>query len=335
MQRARAVISLANIRKNALFFKERAGTALCAVVKADGYGHGAAQVASALGGTANFFAVSLVGEGEQLRLSGVREDILVFTPPLCEEEVLRGLYHGLVFTVGDCADYALLLRVCKKYGLRARFHFKVNTGMNRYGADARELARLLSRQDASVRAEGIYSHFYRPEAAAVRRAQFSRFLRACAAAEARCGALMRHIAATGGALADDGCALDAVRIGIGLYGYVPQGFSLPRGTLAPAMRVDAAVSAARRYRFGGAGYGANVPHARRLYTVRCGYADGLPRAASPFPRCMDAAVCEGAARKYGRVPVLTDADALAKARGTIAYEVLVNAGRRAERVYER
>ena len=332
MQQTRAVISLANIRKNALFFKERAGTALCAVVKADGYGHGAAQAAHALRGVAEMFAVSLVEEGAALRLAGVREDILVLTPPLCEEEALRGLYYGLVFTVGDVADCALLGRAGARCGVMPRVHLKLNTGMNRYGADEAELPALLAAA-GRLRAEGVYSHFYRPECAPVRRGQYARFCAMAERAEARLGRLTRHIAATGGVLAG-GCAENMVRVGIGLYGYLPQGFALPRGTLLPAMRVEATVAACRRYVRGGAGYGDHTPQAERLYTLRCGYADGLLRENAPFPLCMDAAVCEGAAQKYEALPVLEDAAAYAEAHGTIAYEVLAGAGRRAVKVYE-
>ena len=332
MQQGRAVVSLQNIRKNAAFFKRRAeGARLCAVVKADAYGHGACMVAAALRGVADCFAVALVSEGAALRLAGIGEEILVLTPALTEEEVLRGLHYGLSFTVGDRADLALLQKVCARCGVRARWHLKCNTGMNRYGVEEEELSALLSSL-GGMPPEGVYSHFYRPEDAETRKEQFARFVRMADRAEACCGRLVRHLSATGGTLAG-GFAQDMVRIGIGLYGYLPQGFSLPEGMLQPAMRVYAAVAAERTYRFGGAGYGERVPHGR-LYTLRCGYADGLFRADGAYPLCMDAAVREGAAHKYAEIPVLTDAATYAERHGTIAYEVLVRAAARAEKVYE-
>lgn len=227
MQQTRAVISLGAVCRNAAFFKARAGGAkLCAVVKADGYGHGAAQVAAALRGTADLFAVSLVSEGAALRLAGVAEDILVLTPPLCEEEALRGLYYGLIFTAGDAADCALLARAGRAYGEPPRCHLKCNTGMNRYGTDAPSFAALCAAAEKGCRVEGVYSHFYRPEHAPTREAQFALFRKAADGAETRFGRLVRHIAATGGTLAG-GYEQDMVRIGIGLYGYLPQGFALP------------------------------------------------------------------------------------------------------------
>ena len=334
MQQTRAVVSLGAVCRNAAFFKARAGGAkLCAVVTADGYVHGAAQVAAALRDTADLFAVSLVSEGAALRLAGVAEDILVLTPPLCEEEALRGLYYGLIFTAGDAADCALLARAGRAYGEPPRCHLKCNTGMNRYGTDAPSFAALCAAAEKGCRVEGVYSHFYRPEHAPTREAQFALFRKAADGAETRFGRLVRHIAATGGTLAG-GYEQDMVRIGIGLYGYLPQGFALPRDTLAPAMRVFATVAAEHAYLSGGAGYGAHTPAGVRLYTLRYGYADGFRRESGPFPLCMDASVREGDAKKYEELPVLTDADACAAACDTIPYEVLVNAGRRAVKIYE-
>ena len=89
MQKVRAEIDLGAIRANARRFAALAnGAALCAVVKADAYGHGAAMVAHALRGVAGSFAVALVSEGAALRHAGVAEDILALVPPLTEEEAL-------------------------------------------------------------------------------------------------------------------------------------------------------------------------------------------------------------------------------------------------------
>ena len=92
MQQNRAVIRLDHIRENAL--RASAGVRLCAVVKADAYGHGAAEVARALRGVADCFAVALVDEGAKLRLA-CPSDILVLVPALTEEEAVRGIAAGL------------------------------------------------------------------------------------------------------------------------------------------------------------------------------------------------------------------------------------------------
>ena len=330
MQPCRAVIRLDAIRGNAALLRAKAaGAKLCAVVKADAYGHGGAMVCQALAGVADCFAVALVEEGVRLRLAGISADILVLVPPLSIEEAVRAALYGLTVSVGDGQDIALVSRALAGRGLTVRVHLQVNTGMNRFGFEEAPFATLCGEGlPPCMRAEGVYSHFYAPHDAAVTREQFSRFCAFRARAEQAFGRLTAHIAATGGVLAAEGYCLDLVRPGIGLYGYAPQGFA--RGGLRPAMRVYAQVAANRIYRGGGMGYRSLRPHGDALAVVRCGYADGFFRRGR---LCMDAAVEESPRKKYERVCVLSDADECARACGTISYEVLVRAAARAERVY--
>ncbi len=336
MQQNTAVIRLDHIRRNGELLRMRAGAKLCAVVKADGYGHGAAEAARALAGVADMFAVALVDEGMRLRLS-CPSDILVLVPALSEEEAARGIFAGLVFSVGDAADYALLSRAAQKLGKTARCHLQVNTGMNRFGFDLADFSAFTkSNRAPGVRIEGIYSHFYRPEDAAVTEGQFVRFQVFCNLAESAFGPLVKHIAATGGVIADEKYALDMVRPGIGLYGYLPEGFAgaLP---VKKAMRIYASAVISRSYEGGGAGYG--VYEGKRgspLSAVRCGYADGFFRSGgigNVNSLCMDVCLYPQKLEKYGRVCIFSDADAYARRHGTISYEVLVHAGRRAVRFY--
>ena len=330
MQPCRAVIRLDAIRGNAALLRAKAaGAKLCAVVKADAYGHGGAMVCQALTGVADCFAVALVEEGVRLRLAGISADILVLVPPLSIEEAVRAALYGLTVSVGDGQDIALVSRALAGRGLTVRVHLQVNTGMNRFGFEEAPFAALCGEGlPPCMRAEGVYSHFYAPHDAAVTREQFFRFCAFRARAEQAFGRLTAHIAATGGVLAAEGYCLYLVRPGIGLYGYAPQGFA--RGGLRPAMRVYAQVAANRIYHGGGMGYRMRRPRGDALAVVRCGYADGFFRRCR---LCMDAAVEESPRKKYERVCVLSDADECARACGTISYEVLVRAAARAERVY--
>ena len=327
MQQNRAVIDLGAIRSNARFLRAAAGTRLCAVVKADAYGHGAARVALAVQPLVDLFAVALVEEGAALRHAGITRDILVLCPPLCEEEVRRGMYHRLLFTVGDARDAALLARVSR----RARCHIKVDTGMNRFGFGRAEWDSFLrSPLAARIRPEGIYSHLYRPEHTPTTQAQLALFAEFCEGAHRTYGPLCRHIAATGGVLA--GVRLDMARVGIGLYGYAPSGFVCP--ALRPALRVYSAVAASHGYRGGGAGYGAYLPASDRISVLRTGYADGFFRTGrGRNALCMDAAVCERDLPKYAEVCVFSDAESYAAAHGTISYEALVRVCARAVKEY--
>ncbi len=130
--------------------------------------------------------------------------------------------------------------------------------------------------------------------------------------------------------------LDMVRIGIGLYGYLPEGFELPQGLLKPAMRIYGQVAAVRRRTYGGAGYGPCLYGGKLLGVVRAGYADGFFRSGginNVNNLCMDAYLTSESYKKYDNVCIFSDADAYAASHDTISYEVLVDAGRRAERVY--
>ncbi|MBQ2702031.1 MAG: alanine racemase, partial [Clostridia bacterium] len=79
MQKVRAKIHLRSIRSNAESFRKLSGTKLCAVVKANAYGHGAEEVVNALNGIADSFAVALIEEGIGIRVAAAGKEILVFT----------------------------------------------------------------------------------------------------------------------------------------------------------------------------------------------------------------------------------------------------------------
>ena len=353
MQQNRAIIRLDYIRENARMLKSAAGGAgLCAVVKADAYGHGGPEVASALERECDMFAVALVEEGVELRVGGIAKDVLVLQPALSEEEALRGACSGLIMTVADCGDYALLLKTAEKYGLAIRCHIKLNTGMNRLGFDGREFREFCRGMLSDrISVEGIYSHFYMPSDSGVTQLQYDTFCGFLPLAEKTFGKLVKHISATGGILWGK-YRLDMVRPGIGLYGYLPEGFA---GALAlkPAMAVWSTAVASRKYRGGGAGYGA-YSGGGTLSCVRCGYADGFFRGLS---NRMSVVTAQGPAPQRGRICMdmsmidLTDlpdvkvgdeveifgrrqrVDDLAAILNTIPYELTCAVSKRVPRVY--
>lgn len=342
MQKVRANIHLKSIRQNAAAFKKHAGVKLCAVVKANAYGHGAEEVALALGGVADCFAVALVEEGLALRGAALGKDILVFTPPTDEAQAYSLVSGGLLGSVGDLRTAKLFLRVCEKYRLQARVHLKVNTGMNRYGMDTSTLGKVCKLlQNSSVRVEGVYSHLYSPSSAEEQR---KRFLQAQAVCRRYYADLTYHLSATYGALLGKEYAFDMVRIGIGLYGYLPDGCPQLERTisLAKGMTVYALVVKNRVYHGGGAGYGDGVALTRGegVSLLRVGYADGVLRkkqngmlGENVNSLCMDVCFQKGKKNVGGWVCILEDAERAAKEIGTIAYEVLCAATMRAEFVY--
>lgn len=349
MQKVRAEIHLGSICRNAEKFSALTGKRLCAVVKANAYGHGAEEVVAALSGRVDCFAVALWEEGLAIRAAAQGKDVLVFTPPLCEEDVYAIASAGLIASVPDLYTAKLCTEVCRKFQLSLRVHIKVNTGMNRYGCDVFSLGKLCKYLQANpcVRVEGLYSHLYTC-AQETSFSQRERFVRMLAVCKRYFPSLTAHLGATYGALLGKEYAFDMLRVGIGLYGYLPDGLQGRAKSVGKAlclekgMTVYAATAAVRKYSYGGAGYGvADTEGLKRVSVRRFGYADGFLRrkengiAAKKRiqPLCMDACICKGGRRGVW-TPVMMDADEIAKATGTISYEVLCAATRRAEFIYD-
>lgn len=330
MQNVIARISLKQIQTNAALVLQRARVPFIAVVKDDAYGHGAEAVALALQNRVFSFAVATVEEGARLRIAGISREILVLTPPLDEEDALRLKAYSLTASVTSEQSLSLAARA----GVPS--HVAVNTGMNRYGispVSARRYARRA--RDCGLNVTGVYSHFYRAEDAAAREEQFALF---CAAAEAVRSVYpdaLRHMAATGGLLADEKYRLDAVRSGIALYGYLPRGFE---GELAvkPAAKFYARVSNSCARVGGGAAYGLATTE-RSFHTLRVGYGDGFFRSGGLGgcnELCMDACVREGRERVGDEKLLFNDVTRYATETGTNEYEALVHILQKAVKIYD-
>ena len=346
MQENIAVISLKNIRRNFIAFKKKLGADVrfFAVVKADAYGHGAERVAETLEGAADGFVVSSVREGVCLRTAGVRGDILVLTPPVGEDDAFFAAAHGLTLTVSSFATLRFAAAGAARCGKRVDVHIKVNTGMNRLGLCGAPLRRLFSEigKTPAVRVRGIYSHLYAPADLRAAKLQREAFSPAAAAARDMFGEVVCHLSATGGTLLGEDFHFSGVRIGIGLYGYLPDGFGTHASALGlcPAMRVYTHAVQSHRFTGGGIGYGSAEGDYKDLTVCRLGYADGFLRSGgggrlhAVGNLCMDGCIVAGRARCGGKRAVFFSADDVAADCGTISYEVLCAAGRRAVRIYE-
>ncbi len=343
MQKVIAKIHLNHIVENAKYFKKITGVDLCAVVKADAYGHGAEEVALSLFPYADSFAVAITDEALKIRTASCGKEILILSPPLCEEEILSASYNDFTLTVPDLYTARRIVDACQKHLLSAKVHLKVNTGMNRYGMSAQELGKTckyLARYPF-VKVRGIYSHLYDFDRR-VCESQKADFTKRVSLAKNYFPDITVHLSATYGALLGKEYAFDMVRIGLGLYGYLPT--PKLQAPLKKAMSVYAPVVANRKYGYGGAGYGKLTKdfYPDRLYTLRLGYADGFLRRkdnglfgyeANANNLCMDACIRIGKAPRGSFLPVMIDADKTAQKTDTISYEVLCSATRRAERIY--
>ena len=350
MQKVWAKINLHSIQTNAKAFHKITNRPLYAVVKANAYGHGAEMVAAALSGVAHGFAVALIDEALAIRTASCGKEILVFTPPTTEEEVYTLAVNGFVATIPDLWTAKLVQAVCAKRQLPLCAHLKVNTGMNRYGCNHSQLGKICKALygDNFVQVQGVYSHLYTC-AYEVVNAQRESFLRAERIVKNYYPQAKAHLSATYGCLLGKQFTFDAVRVGIGLYGYLPIGMGEQEKRLAESLRLQkamtvyASVTARRNASYGGVGYGMPcLTEKQALSVLRVGYADGFLRrnpngllGAQDISKalCMDAAVVNGQYRRGRKVAVLSDAEEIAAATDTISYEVLCAATRRAEFVY--
>lgn len=272
---------------------------VCAVVKADAYGHGAVEVAeAALAGGATDLAVAMVDEGVELRDAGVHAPILVLSEP-ASDAMAEAFAYRLTPTLYTPDGIALASEGAGAVGA-ARWHrpapveIKIDTGMHRVGADSKDLLPLVRGVGQSGKLEfaGLWTHLAVADEPdnGFTLTQLERFedaLKSIAAAGLPAPGRV-HAANSAGALAWPSSRLDMVRCGIALYGYSPSPelagivASLTGGErLRPALSMVAKVASVREL---GAGervsYGLCKPLASRslVATVPLGYADGIPRA---------------------------------------------------------
>lgn len=266
-----------------------APAAMCAVVKADGYGHGAVPVArAALAGGADVLAVALVSEGVELRSAGIDTVVMVLSQASADEidTLVAADLDATVYTAsGVHGLVAAAARAGRTAGRPVRVHLKVDTGMHRVGvapADAVALARTVVDQPA-LELRSVFTHCAvadEPDNAFTSE-QLHRFRAvlddlSAAGIEVPC----THAANTAAAIDHPAARLDLVRCGIGIYGLDPAPALSGRVALQPAMSLHARVSHAKRVAAGeGISYGLRYrPKVETtIATVPLGYADGLPR----------------------------------------------------------
>jgi alanine racemase len=288
-----AEVDLDAIRHNVRVLKPSAAE-LMAVVKADGYGHGAVPVATAaLGAGATWLGVALVEEGIALREAGIDSAILVLTefPAGSEKDALAA---GLTPTLYTERGLSRLAEAARALGeARIGVHVKLDTGMHRVGLDPGEAASFAARiGDAGLHVDGVWTHFAKAEDLAdpsARRqlAIFTEALDALAAAGIQ--VRYRHAANSAAAIALPESHLDLVRVGVALYGIWPDPKLIGRVPLKPSMSLRSQVALAKRVAAGeGVSYGLTYRLDRdsTIATVPVGYADGYARALSDRGRVL-------------------------------------------------
>ena len=354
-----ATIDLGAIADNVRHLRTLTGVDVIGVVKADGYGHGAAAVATAaLAGGATRLGTATLEESFALRRAGITAPLVAWL----HEPGRR--FHDAVEANIEIGISSLEQLTAAAEAAPAAVHLKVDTGLSRNGIPTEDLDRVLAEaarleRIGRIRIVGMFSHLSgaSPDDD---RAQLARYEQILAQAESfGIRPEIRHLAATAGAISLPEARLDAVRIGIGLYGLSPfAGRSSADLGLRPAMTLRASVAAVRHVP---AGAGVSYDYTYRterettLTLVPLGYADGVPRQASGRgPVLVNGRLCAVAGRvamdqfvvDVGDHPVAIGDEVVlfgdptlghpsatdwADAAGTINYEIVTRIGARVPR----
>ncbi len=362
--RSYANIDLSALRHNFRTVKSLVspGTKILAVIKADGYGHGALKAAEAFG-ACDYYGVACLNEALELREKGITKPILIlgYTAP---EEAETLAKHGLTQCVFS-GDYLLQLQENLPVEAKLTVHIKIDTGMSRLGFYAHSESAAdntadeilnITKQTKNIEYEGIFTHFTSSECDRVATArQFALFCRVTGKLEEKGLKFpLKHCANSAATVLYPEFHLDMVRPGIVLYGYAPG--PEVKADLKPALELKAVIAQVHRVKAGDTVSYNQTYTAKKeteIATVCIGYGDGFSRHLSNGGPvlyrgqktrilgriCMDQCIIDvtGMGAKPGEEVTLfgrgLSADETAEYSGTISYEVLCNIGKRIPRIY--
>ena len=367
--RVYAEINLNNVKKNVEAARNVVGndTKIMAVIKADGYGHGAVMCAKATADVADCYAVATIEEAIELRNNGVSKDILILSYifPNRYEEAIE---NNISMTVFDYKSAKGISDAAAKMNKSATIHIAVDTGMGRIGflandesvAEIKKIVKL-----PMLNIEGLFSHFATSDEkdktySRKQLEKFQQFINSLK--ENNIEIKTVHIDNSAAVTEIEDSHFDMVRIGIILYGLYPSGeVDKSKIALHPVMEFKSSVINLKTIKKGDSvSYGCHFIAQKdtRVATVSVGYADGYPRLLSNRGRviingkyapvignvCMDQIMVDvteidditvGDAviliGKCGEIEVT--ADEVAALAGTINYEIVCGVGKRVPRVY--
>jgi alanine racemase len=264
-------------------------TALCAVVKANGYGHGAVHcAAAALAGGASWLAVAAAGEAVELRAELAERARILVLGALTPAELDHALGAGADIAVWRSGFLELVERRGRELGIRPQVHVKYDSGMGRLGERDPDAAAGLARaaaESAEVDLAGLWTHFATADdlGSDFFDRQLERFLSFADPLRDEVGDVILHAANSAATLRDDASHLDMVRCGVAIYGLDPFGADPSERDLEPAMELRSYVADVKRFNSGdSAGYGRtwSASQATDVGVLPIGYGDGVRRGLS-------------------------------------------------------
>ena len=289
--RVYATIDLDTISENIKAAKDtlKNGTKIMAIIKADGYGHGAVPIARELNDLVDAYGVAIVEEGIELRNSGIDKPILILGYTAVEQlnEVIA---YDITQTVFQFEIAKQMDEEAKRQGKVAKVHIKIDTGMGRIGyqpcrESIDEIIKISKLEHIDI--EGIFTHFACADmkdktSADEQLATFVRFTTELA--EAGVNIRLKHASNSAGIVDMNYANLDMVRCGITTYGLYPsEEVNKYNLAIKPAMELKTHISYVKELEAGhGIGYGSTfvTDKLMRIATIPVGYGDGYSRALS-------------------------------------------------------
>lgn len=296
--RCYAEVSLDAIRSNILQVKKRVpdDVKVLAVIKANGYGHGAIQVGRCLEDLVDFYAVATIEEAVELKKNGLVQPLMIlgYTSPKEYMDLLRYDVRPAIYRKEDAEA---LNALAQHAGKKAKIHFAVDTGMTRIGfqvtpEEADRMAEIAALPNIEV--EGMFSHFSCADMVdkAFSKGQMEAFEKMIDLLEARGVEVpIKHLCNSAGIMEFDSHRYNMVRSGIITYGLYPSEEVVKENLdLIPAMSWKSHVVHVKEVPAGrGVSYGATYVtegECTKIATVSVGYADGYPRALSSKGRVL-------------------------------------------------
>jgi alanine racemase len=289
--RALATIDVGAVERNCARIASELspGTALCAVVKADGYGHGVGPCAgAALAGGATWLAVAAAGEAVELRSDLAERSRILVLGALTERELDLALGAGADVAVWRRGFLDEVAARGRALGIRPQVHVKYDTGMGRLGERDAHVVADLARAAADspdVELVGFWTHFATADDpnSSYLDEQLERFLEVAVPLRSEIDGLLLHAANSAATLREPKSHLDMVRCGIAIYGLDPFGHDPAEQRLEPALSLSSYVADVKRFEAGAsAGYGRTWVAEREtcVGVLPIGYGDGVRRGLS-------------------------------------------------------
>lgn len=324
-----AFINLSTLCANVKTIKKHCGKSkLCAVVKADAYGHGLCRIAMAIKDYVDFFAVANMTECMALRNIGINNRIICLLPT---NDYASAVFYNATVCVGSFSDSLLLKKFLTKHKTNIRVHIAVNTGMNRLGfntvPEMQKAVNMLCSCGAKI--TGVFSHFYNSTDAACNNKQYLRFLPFVNELKSKCENITAHICSSGSLLFGDfNC--DMVRIGLLMYGYKSINAAFD---VQPVMKIHAEKILRRKIKctdnllYGDFFLKKDIS----ADIINYGYCNGLQYIDNGLNDCCMNLSAQSASDEFFNV--FSDAEKIAKITGEGVYRTLLRAGQNINKIY--